>query len=151
MTKTRLKIWTTLIVLGAVLLAARSWSAFPRIDEGPISSKVTPSTEDGRWIIVRAWVEVAPAYVTITAGNNVDPPGCTTGQCASPYSQRLQVKRGQQVVFTIRSKQWKGRAKCTLLAPGEHWEAKVPPGARQDNQGAAGAQGGVTCIRTVTW
>jgi hypothetical protein len=122
-------------IVGYALLTSVNWQAFPGIDKAPLRNRVTPSTEDGRWVrLIGTWSDEGPANITITAGDNVSPPNCDVGVCpTNPYNTLIQVKRGQQVIFSVQSKTYKGGATCVILLSGESWGSKLPEGARVDN------------------
>jgi hypothetical protein len=139
------------VLAGAILASqtGRNYQAFPGIDEAPLSNRVTPSTSDGRWVRVTAsWTEEVPAFITIVAGDGAAPPNCLTKPAGGQsYSCLIQVRLGQEVVFSVQSSNYKGGANCVILLSGESWGSKVPAGARVDNH--AGHNGHAKCIRTV--
>jgi hypothetical protein len=150
-TSTGVKIGAVLALILFGLLTIKPWQAFPRIDTAPMRNRVTPSTKDGRWAkVIGTWTEDQPAYITIVAGDGVNPPGCNTGTCGGrAYTTMIQVKTGQEIIFTVQNILYKGGANCVILAPGEDYGAKVPAGARVDNH--AGHDGRASCHRVVTW
>jgi len=148
-TSTGIKLGALVALLGFALLTVRPWSAFPRIDTAPLKNRVSPSTSDGRWVrVIGTWSEERPAYITIVAGNGIDPPGCNTGTCGGrAYSQLIQVKLNQEVIFTVQNILYRGGATCVILLSGEDFGSKVPAGARVDN--SAGDNGRASCKRVV--
>jgi hypothetical protein len=148
---TQLKIGTVLAVVAFGLFTMKPWNAFPHIDTAPLHSRARPSTSEGRTArLVGTWSEDQPAYITIVAGDGINPPGCNTGTCGGrAYSTLIQVRHGQEVIFTVQNILYKGGATCVILAPGESWGSKVPPGARVDN--SAGHDGRASCKRLVDW
>lgn len=148
-TGTKIKVFLTLAALLLGLGVLRGFVPFPGIDTQPLTARVSPSTSDGRFMTVRGTWEGGTAFITITAGNGIDPPNCKTGKCApSPYTQKIQVTHGQEVIFSVQADSYKGRATCLLLAPGESFGSRIPATARQEG---TGNDGHVTCTRTVTW
>lgn len=148
-TTTKLAAGTLAALAGFALLTTANWQEFAWINRSPMTSKVRPTGSDSVWVKLRGtWSDEGPAFITITAGNNVDPPSCHSAPCGeNPYLERVEVQRGHEVVFSVQSVSYKGRATCLILAPGEDFGAKVPPGARMEST----TGGHVTCKRSVTW